>query len=68
MERKNHPYSKYGKSLKLALIRRGITQQELAARTGIHYKVISDIIHGKNGKPEHKKAIRQCLDEWEEEG
>lgn len=64
MERKKHPCNGYGLNLKMELLRRGITQRELAERTGIHYKVISDMLHGKNGKLEHKKTIRQCLDEW----
>lgn len=64
MERKKHPYSDLGLKLKVELLRRGITQRELAERTGIHHKVISDIVHGKNMKPEHWYAIRQCLDGW----
>ena len=44
MERKKHPYSDLGLKLKVELLRRGITQRELAERTGIHHKVISDIM------------------------
>lgn len=64
MKRKKHPYSAYGQKLMITLIRYGITQRELAKRTGIHYKVISDIIHGKNCKPEHYNTIQRCLKEW----
>lgn len=64
MERKKHPYSAYGQKLMITLIRYGITQRELAKRTGIHYKVISDMIHGKYGTKENMEAIRHCLKEW----
>lgn len=64
MKRKKHPYSAYGQKLKIELIRRGITQRELAKRTGISHKVISDMIHGKYGTKENMEAIRRCLKEW----
>lgn len=40
-----------------------MTQRQLAAKTNINEKVISDLITGKNNKKAHKELIQKVLSE-----
>ncbi|MBQ9699543.1 MAG: helix-turn-helix transcriptional regulator [Lachnospiraceae bacterium] len=49
----------FGFWLKTELMRKHMTQRELAKKTNIDEKVMCDIVHGRNTKQEHKDKI--CL-------
>ncbi len=56
-------YSEFGCWLKCKLIEKQMTQRQLAAKTNINEKVISDLITGKNNKKAHKELIQKVLSE-----
>ena len=51
----------FGLWIKTELLNRDMTQRQLSERTHINEKVLSDIIHGRNVKPEHKEKIQKVL-------
>ena len=52
---------KFGLWIKKELLNKDMTQRQLAERTHINEKVLSDIIHGRNIKTEHKEKIQKVL-------
>ena len=58
---KNNRYCKYGIWLKTELIKRNITQVELADITGIGRRTISDIMTGRNKKEAHRALIEKKI-------
>ncbi len=51
----------FGIRVKGELDRRGMTQRELADRCGINYRVVNDVLTGRNRKEENIKRIRETL-------
>ncbi len=51
----------FGIRVKSELDRRGMTQRELADQCGINYRVINDVLTGRNRKEENIKLIRETL-------
>jgi len=54
-------FCKVGRWIKKELLSKEMTQRQLAARTHIHEKVLSDIIHGRNIKAKHIEEIEKVL-------
>ncbi|MEE1517282.1 MAG: helix-turn-helix transcriptional regulator [Lachnospiraceae bacterium] len=52
---------KFGLWIKKELLNKEMTQRQLAERTQINEKVVSDIIHGRNVKTEHIDKIQKVL-------
>ncbi len=55
-------YSEFGTWLKCKLVEKQMTQRQLAAKTKINEKVISDLITGKNKKNAHMELIKKVLE------
>lgn len=53
--------TEFGISVKSELDRRGMTQRELAERCGINFRVVNDVLMGRNRKEENIKLIRETL-------
>lgn len=51
----------FGISVKSELDRRGMTQRELAEQCGINYRVVNDVLTGRNRKEENIRLIRDTL-------
>lgn len=51
----------FGIRVKSELDRRGMTQRELADQCGINYRVVNDVLTGRNRKEENIKLIRETL-------
>ncbi len=51
----------FGIRVKGELDRRGMTQRELADRCGINYRVVNDVLTGRNRKEENIRRIRETL-------
>lgn len=51
----------FGIRVKSELDRRGMTQRELADQCGINYRVVNDVLTGRNRKEENIKLIRKTL-------
>lgn len=51
----------FGISVKSELDRRGMTQRELAEQCGIDYRVVNDVLMGRNRKEENIRLIRDTL-------
>ena len=51
----------FGRWIKTELLNKDMTQRQLAERTHINEKVLSDIIHGRNLKTEHIEKIQKVL-------
>lgn len=51
----------FGIRVKSELDRRGMTQRELADRCGINYRVVNDVLTGRNRKEENIRLIRETL-------
>ena len=51
----------FGIRVKGELDRRGMTQRELADRCGINYRVVNDVLTGRNRKAENIRRIRETL-------
>lgn len=51
----------FGIRVKGELDRRGMTQRELADRCGINYRVVNDVLTGRNRKEENIRRIRKTL-------
>lgn len=60
MARKNR-LTDFGIRVKSELDRQGMTQRELADRCGINYRVVNDVLTGRNRKEENIKLIRETL-------
>lgn len=52
---------KFGLWIKKELLNKDMTQRQLAERTHINEKVLSDIVHGRNIKTEHIEKIQKVL-------
>lgn len=53
--------TEFGISVKSELDRRGMTQRELAEKCGINFRVVNDVLMGRNRKEENIKLIRETL-------
>lgn len=53
--------TEFGISVKSELDRKGMTQRELAERCGINFRVVNDVLMGRNRKEENIKLIRETL-------
>lgn len=51
----------FGIRVKGELDRRGMTQRDLADQCGINYRVVNDVLTGRNRKEENIKLIRETL-------
>lgn len=51
----------FGIRVKSELDRRGMTQRELAKQCGINFRVVNDVLMGRNRKEENIKLIRETL-------
>lgn len=51
----------FGIRVKSELDRRGMTQRDLADQCGINYRVVNDVLTGRNRKEENIKLIRETL-------
>ena len=51
----------FGIRVKGELDRWGMTQRELADRCGINYRVVNDVLTGRNRKEENIRRIRETL-------
>ncbi len=56
-------YTKFGMWLKVELLKRNLTQRELAALTGINYRVISAVMTGQNKS--HEDTLKTALMEYD---
>ncbi len=53
--------TEFGIRVKGELDRRGMTQRDLADQCGINYRVVNDVLTGRNRKEENIKLIREML-------
>lgn len=53
--------TEFGIRVKGELDRRGMTQRDLADQCGINYRVVNDVLTGRNRKEENIKLIRETL-------
>lgn len=53
--------TEFGIRVKGELDRRGMTQRDLADQCGINYRVVNDVLTGRNRKEENIKLIRDTL-------
>lgn len=53
--------TEFGIRVKGELDRRGMTQRDLAVQCGINYRVVNDVLTGRNRKEENIKLIRETL-------
>lgn len=53
--------TEFGIRVKSELDKRGMTQRELADRCGINYRVVNDVLTGRNRKEENIRLIRETL-------
>ncbi len=51
----------FGIRVKNELDRRGMTQRELAQECGIDFRVVNDVLMGRNRKEENIRLIRETL-------
>lgn len=58
---RNMRLTDFGIRVKGELDRRGMTQRELADRCGINYRVVNDVLTGRNRKEENIRRIRETL-------
>lgn len=53
--------TEFGIRVKGELDRRGMTQRDLAVQCGINYRVVNDVLTGRNRKEKNIKLIRETL-------
>jgi len=53
--------TEFGINVKGELDRRGMTQRELAQQCGINFRVVNDVLTGRNRKEENIKLISKTL-------
>lgn len=58
---RKRPLTELGRAIRAELDSRGWTQRELADKCGINYRVVNDVMTGKNRKPENITKIREAL-------
>ena len=58
---RKRPLTEFGRWIRAELDIRGWTQRELADKCGINYRVVNDVMTGKNRKPENIMKIREIL-------
>ena len=63
--RRTREYTDFGLWLKVELLKRGLTSGEFAALVGINYRVLSDVMVGKNKS--HQEEIRLALEQYDRE-
>ena len=47
--------------MKSELDKKGMTQRELADQCGINFRVVNDVLRGRNRKEENIRLIREAL-------
>lgn len=52
------------KSIKIALVRAGITQTEIANKHGVHRSLVSQVIHGTSKSKKIQKEIDEIVKIW----
>lgn len=60
MRRKNR-YTEFGLWIKIKLIERNMTQEELGKHVGLKRTVVYDVMIGRNNKQENKEKIYEFL-------
>lgn len=58
---RKRPLTELGRQIRTELDSKGWTQRELADKCGINYRVVNDVMTGKNRKPENIMKIREIL-------
>ncbi len=63
--KRTREYTDFGLWLKVELLKRGLTSGELASLVGVNFRVISDVMVGKNKS--HQDTIRAALERYDRE-
>lgn len=58
---RKRPLIELGRQIRLELDSKGWTQRELADKCGINYRVVNDVMTGRNRKPENIAKIKETL-------
>ena len=53
--------TEFGIRVKSELDKKGMTQRELADQCGINFRVVNDVLRGRNRKEENIRLIREAL-------
>jgi plasmid maintenance system antidote protein VapI len=61
--RRTSEYTEFGKWLKIELMTRNITLREFAEMVGVNYRVVSDVMTGKNKS--HQDDMRIALERYD---
>lgn len=58
-------YTDFGMWLHMELIKRNLTSREFAEYAGLNFRVVSDVMVGRNKS--HKEEIREALERYDRE-
>ncbi len=58
---RKRPLTEFGRQIRKDLDCLGWTQRELASKCGINYRVVNDVMTGRNRKPENIRRIKEAL-------
>lgn len=61
--RRTTNYTEFGLWLHMELVKRNLTSRELAELAGLNFRVVSDVMTGRNQS--HKEEIRQVLNDYD---
>ncbi|MDD3415513.1 MAG: hypothetical protein PHY47_16135 [Lachnospiraceae bacterium] len=63
--RRTSEYTEFGMWLKIELMKRNLTSHELASMAGLDFRVVTDVMVGRNKS--HKDEIRMTLERYDRE-
>ncbi|GEM_PF-3556738 len=61
MKKCQHKYSEFGLQAKLAMVKLGISNRELARQLGYTESTLCDVLKGRNGSERRKQEINDAL-------
>lgn len=61
MNKSVHKYSEFGQQAKIAMVKLGLTNRELAQRLGYTESTLCDVLKGRNCSARRKQEIRDAL-------